>query len=233
MKRAAKLVPMLFSTDMAKANMAGHKTQTRRTRGLKEINLFPDEYVNGVEYEKDGSLIFPMFKKHSRDNGIGVKCPYGMPGDVMWMRERFAEENCLTNGGNEFSHYVYKADNDPLHNHFKWKPSLHMPLEACRFFAKIVAIRLERLNDITEADAVLEGIRPLPGETEAWPDHYQELGSYASARGSYMSLYIKLNGLDNYKINPWVWVVVYERIEKSKAMEMVADKTKTKTKKQI
>lgn len=190
-----KFIPILFNTEMVQALLAGRKTMTRRTKGLDNVNFNCTDLI---------------------------KCAYGQVGDVLWVRETFAESKCLTKGCNEFSHYVYKADNDPLHNHFKWKPSLFMTKYACRLFLEITNIRVERLNDISETDAENEGIKLV--EHNCYENYLVEKDWFCNGRnqrnyhmyqdpiGSYASLWNKINGIGSWGANPWVWVIEFQRV---------------------
>src|SRR5574343_959908 len=230
-----KLIPMLFSTDMARANVELRKSETRRTRGLYAFNQVPDKWVNGKEYlDKKGRLIFPMFHRSSDGNGVPVVCPYGKPGDVMWMRETFfaygywfrENINCpfefrditldqvLGVGKYEYMDskpfVVHKSRNAGAIGYHK-KPNMHMPLEACRFFAEIVDIRLERLHDITDNDAACEGVRSQFSQQTgfSWINYLVKDLSEKTARDSYITLWRPLNGYLSWHANPWVWVVKY------------------------
>lgn len=210
--------PILFSTAMVKAIQAGRKSVTRRIFKVgKEIVNHPKETVS-FDYEIQEAVY----------NSIGsqswYKCPYGTVGDIIWVRETFAEANCLSKGGSKFSHYVYKADNDPLHNHFKWKPSLFMPKDACRLFLEITEIRVERLQEISENDAVLEGVRTdsdiryscylCDGIGHIGAKYMCEDGFFDNAFESFRSLWISIIGQESWDDNPFVWVISFKRVER-------------------
>jgi hypothetical protein len=213
-----KLISLLFSTEMAAANINGRKTETRRLRGLDGLNEFVDDWVVGKEYvsKQSGKLTFPFFDKTSDQSG-GIVCPYGKPGDVIWMRENF----CPNYFG--IGVHCYQADWNYLAAEYvpepKWKPSIHMPLQACRYFAEIVEIRLERLYDITEEGTIAEGIEIGYAQQNNGPDlvthKNYELGKhqFINAQESYNSLWNSINGRESWLLNPWVWVVRYRRID--------------------
>ena len=203
---------------MVQAILDGRKTQTRREFKLKHCNKKmawanePYSVVNDVNFKSQitGEIFIP-------------KNAYGLVGDVLWVRETWAKLN---------SQYVYKADYDngvpaneiELPNGFtvddaKWKPSIHMPKEACRLRLKIKSIKVERLMDISEQDAIAEGIRQRfggfinyanPGKifTETYPFLSRK---YSAAQMSYLSLWEKINGENSFEENPWVWVIEFER----------------------
>lgn len=100
----------------------------------------------------------------------------------------------------------------------KWRPSIFMPKEACRLFLKIKSIRVERLKDISEADAVYEGIEVIHFAEPSVPifkryDLKEKLGT-VNPIFSFESLWQKINGRQSLINNPWVWVIEFERIEK-------------------
>jgi hypothetical protein len=204
---------MLFSTDMASANMQGRKTQTRRTRGLKMLNENPDNWIVGKEYEskKDGELYFPVFSKTDPELRMRIKSPYGRKGDVMWMRETwcyvmFDHAHDLLEGSRSKTQYVYR---DSFHSDwmeyakekygYRWYPSIHMPREACRFEAVIKDVRLERLWDITEEECIAEGLTTTLREHDA----------VVHLQLQWQELWTEVNGPESWLANPWVWVVEY------------------------
>lgn len=136
-----------------------------------------------------------------------VKCPYGEPGVRLWVRETFAN----IDGKN-----WYRAD--PLVEDciaksmggFKWTPAIHMPRVACRLVLEVTGVRVERLQDISEADAIAEGII-----TPAYPPGVGP-PKYALA---YSHLWDSLNAKRGFgwSTNPWVWVVEFRRAERLKA----------------
>jgi len=142
-----------------------------------------------------------------------VPCPYGKVGDVLWVREtvsRFSFGGC----------YAYKADNDPEDKCTKWRPSIHMPFEACRLFVKITNIRVERLQDISESDAIHEGIGRFSKDNtvykyglDGWP--WQEMQRKPSL--GFSILWKSINGSESWNANPWVWVIEFKQITKDEA----------------
>jgi len=179
-----KLIPILFSTPMVQAEREGRKTMTRRTRGLDRINISPDDYdFWQFRIDEKGHMraFFSCGTSDNEDYAI-VKCPYGQPGDVLWVRETF-RKYWLTHpdtGEPNLEHWntEYRADNheqipmidgdgfgiynrDGSEKMIPWKPGIHMPYEACRTWLKIKSIRVERLRDIRRNDAIDEGIQLL------------------------------------------------------------------------
>ena len=193
--------PILFSTEMVQAILEGRKTQTRRTKGLKVVNDNPDSHTFN-SFSIDNSKA--TFK---RIEGMwqAVDAPY-KTGDILWVRESFNE--VLINSKDAF---IYKADWDEESTQFNWKPSIHMPKKACRLFLKITNVRAERLLEISEEEARKEGVKHL---IPRWKDYTNEKGFCYNAWSSFKTLWIKINGIESYTSNPWVWVIEFERIEK-------------------
>lgn len=159
---------------MVRALLDGTKTQTRR-----------------------------VVKCHVEDYGIirhtATVCPYGYPGDRLWVRETFRQ---YPDG------IFYRADaNDiELANdvHRPWKPSIFMPRAASRITLEITAVRLARLQDISEVDVTAEGIQEIIDagvDHDGWP------------RDAYRSLWDSINGPDSWDANPWVWVVEFKVVK--------------------
>ena len=143
----AVIRPILFSTQMVEAILAERKTQTRRI--VKEPFQTWMQTATNPEWWK----------------GIETQCKHGQIGDFLWVREtwQYVEFGCEP----EEHGYVYKAsengrDWQDADENWKWKPSLFMPKEACRLFLQITKIRAERIQDISEEDAINEGVSRYP-----------------------------------------------------------------------
>lgn len=194
-----KFRPILFSTPMVQAIDGNYKTQTRRTKGLERINNSSDEYrFDGRAVSDEGWICywFERLEKNEPTEEYVFIEPVVSIGDVFWARETFNLHSDLEECGPE---YWYKAD-ECSYPGIKWKPSLFMPKEACRFFLKITDIRIERLNDISSSDAQQEGIKE---NGEPFVERFQ-------------TLWKSINGMDSWDKNPFVWVYSFEIIEKPK-----------------
>ena len=180
--------PVLFSATMVRAILDGRKTQTRRIVKQKHLPFLENITGNFLDGKWDQRPF-----------------PYGKPGDRLWVRETFCYHDDL-------AMYLYKADDVTC---CKWKPSIHMPRIASRILLEVVNVRVERLNDISEEDAIAEGINlPSPyvgigmdgevieSETISWmpSDYYKELWESINVPGS-------------WDLNPWVWVVEFKVLE--------------------
>ena len=181
--------PILFSTEMVQAILEGRKTQTRRIVKIK--GTIPNNETKPLSTHSCKSVYHFW--------GIDeVACPYGSPGDILWVRECF--NNCIINSEESF---IYKADWETSDVKLKWKPSIHMPKEACRLFLKITNVRVERLKDITEMDAIFEGCM-----------QYDKNTNLMTALYAFELLWKKINGENSWNSNPWVWVIEFEKVEK-------------------
>jgi hypothetical protein len=111
---------------------------------------------------------------------------------------------------------AYRADfNKNAPSNITWKPSIHMPKAACRIFLEITNIRVERLKDISEEDAVKEGVEVVK---TGYKDYITE-GSISDAYWSFYSLWYKINGRESWSSNPYVWVIEFKQIVKTQTNE--------------
>lgn len=212
--------PILFKDLMVRAILAGNKTQTRRTKGLEDINENPDDFIFFKSGNSDSGKKMILLKDTKGRIVVYYNSPYGWIGDRLWVRETWALYNL---GGQK---YIYKADNVEYAKP-KWKPSIHMPRKASRITLEIVDIRIERLMDISEEDAIAEGVEIVSNYEDGSID-FNDLDSYLArdycdgdpnactdtAKFSFHTLWQKINGIESYKKNPWVWVIVFKRSKK-------------------
>ena len=107
----------------------------------------------------------------------------------------------------------------------KWRPSIHMPRWASRITLEVTGVRVERLQDISEADARAEGAQVVPFyPDDGFPlsDGWTHVGDdgkcvlYTSARDSFRALWESINGADSWASNPWVWVVSFKRVSETR-----------------
>lgn len=189
--------PISFKTEMIQAIFAGWKHMTRRTRGLKRINERPAAWGKPVLDPTDGKWVFTA--EHGPAEQVRVKCPYGVPGDRLWVRETWAKESFPDGTTARKIITIYKADETYNLHVARWKPSIHMPREACRLLLAVTNIRMERLNDITGRDAIAEGI-----DMNKTP--------CIEPQNAFAILWNSINGPLSWSSNPWVWVVGFERI---------------------
>ena len=200
--------PILFSAPMVRAILAGTKTQTRRVvKPVGDDDSFVlQDYGDGWWPYRSDDGESPM----KGDNEIPHACPYGQPGDRLWVRETWRV--C---GGREYeyqqdrSQVMYRAthqeDGFPLAwESYVWRPSIFMPRWASRITLKVTGVRVERLQDISIADAMAEGVV----ETNA---NLRGLEPCMEWRYAYEDLWRQINGPDSWDANPWVWVIEFRK----------------------
>ena len=210
--------PILFSAEMVRAILDGRKTQTRR---VMKVQPWPDELVTVEHYhptviDRHGDLQpgKEIFGAHWDDGERGLRCPYGAPGDTLWVRESlyiwglWRKDGLRKNGlpSWRFEEVGQRADPDPdlgligsahvRHLLKFWlRPSIHMPRWASRITLRITDIRVQRLQDISEADAKAEGAMFHDGGGtghSGWRHDYSDV--HADARSSFARLWTKING---------------------------------------
>jgi len=183
--------PILFSTQMVQAIIEGRKTQTRRI-----ITPQPSEYCTQFIKVENHFLA-------THDNDMtcdpGTWKPQYQPGDILYVRETFGK--IPYEGVDPKPTYFYKADGgDIVDIKGIWKPSIHMPAAAARLFLKVTAVKAERLQDITEADAIAEGC--------------QSGGDWSSAPTTeFSALWQSIYGPESVNDDPWVWAYTFERCD--------------------
>lgn len=203
--------PILFSGEMVRAILEGRKTQTRRV--VKGI----DETYRGVE---DGKV----WQMDECGDCHDVPCRYGLPGDRLWVKETWAwsgTDKRITPSDPWYRATHYKGEDFGI----RWRPSIHMPRWASRITLEVVSVRVEQLQEISDADAIAEGVQSVRDHygdpsvplmhcgTVAWQRYDGAACAAPSARLSYQSLWESINGDGAWDLNPWVWVVEFKRME--------------------
>ena len=199
--------PILFSTPMVRAILAGRKTMTRRVE--KDVTSEYDYW--GME--KD----FHVFGTHNNLYPALVKPQYQF-GDILWVRETWTIEK--PERINDWQ-YVYRADDEVPNGYIpSWRPSIFMPREAARIFLRVTDVRVERLQDIDNDDAIKEGCAGAPCDClrlgRGWMgcESCMNTGWQEPPTVEFMQLWEHLNAKRGYgwDTNPWVWVYSFERI---------------------
>ncbi|EIL6378337.1 hypothetical protein LL615_002397, partial [Salmonella enterica] len=196
--------------EMVRAILEGRKTQTRRV-----LATYQDAVKFCPEWDVNGKQIFIVLgeKDHTGMNPVitAIPCPFGQPGDRVWVRETFRVHSRATdvatlvyrasvrNSWTEQTHRVPVAVCNKPATPEKWTPSIHMPRWASRITLEITGVRVERLNSITESDAEAEGVTDT-GFGDLLVDGYRYL---------WKSIY----GEESWAANPWVWVIEFKRVE--------------------
>lgn len=205
--------PILFSGAMVRAILSGRKTQTRRVVKPQPTRLEWFDHQKGWlgSFGEDAG---------SRDNPHRmVPCPYGVPGDRLWVKETHYN-NSVGNviaqmfKAKEQPKVYYRADHEGVVT-WNWKPSIFMKRQLSRITLEIVSVRVERLQDISEVDAMAEGIHRFEVNdctyfhsrpTAPTEEHFN------SGLMAYRDLWESINGAGSWDANPWVWVVEFKRL---------------------
>ncbi len=202
--------PILFSGPMVRAVLEGRKAMTRRVvKPEGAHHLFPFLDLPGKQTgEWAWCSSSHVVSKH-------IHCPYGQVGDRLWVRESMLFD--------PDQGWRYSADGADVidENYGKINqrcPSIHMPRSCCRILLEITNVRVERLHEISEADAQAEGVERVVAGV-GWrrycdPDS-EEVGvpPCGDARRSFRSLWKYINGDESWNANPWVWVVEFKRVQ--------------------
>ena len=190
--------PILFSAPMVRAILAGAKTQTRRL-------------MKPTPHKVDGGVPFadaPAWA-HAEPGSAVMRCPYGVRGDRLYAREAWAAPHAYDHlpprliPQDARIHYAATEDRGGL----LWRPSIHMPRWASRITLEITRVRVERLQDISEADALAEGVTD-DGSLVTDLAGNDRGGAFAA----FATLWEVINGADSWDDNPWVWAIEFRRL---------------------
>ncbi|OWF83366.1 hypothetical protein B4907_11620 [Yersinia kristensenii] len=199
--------PILFNAEMVQAILSGRKTQTRRIISEKTLHLF--------DVAASAGECHPLELCDERSQSYYLEfCPLGKPGDQLWVREAFATGLCTE------STLAYRATHktedleEGWGETIKWTPSIHMPRWASRINLLITGVRVERLNDISEQDAISEGLECYVDDGVPYygPFNNGDCRPDVVFRGLWDSIYGHKED-ENWQANPWVWVIEFERME--------------------
>ena len=215
-------IPILYRGPMVRALLAGRKTQTRRV-----MKQQPKSKPDVQQLFRDRACTQPVIVATWDVDGRSECCPspYGAPGDRHWVRETWAYHvHAQGSARDEDGPFVFAADGKQaldLRLCDRWRPSIFMPRTASRISRLVIDVRIEQLQDISEADAVAEGIDPMPGRDGWWrtyrPDCIQhwdtaaELG-HRMPSAAYASLWESLHGEGSWAANPWLWVTEFKEL---------------------
>lgn len=199
--------PVIFNSEMVRAILDGRKTQTRRAISDRQLHLIDVASQVGECYPLESGIDHANSQSYYREH-----CPFGQVGDRLWVREAYQGplfnldqmetylEDTSKFERQEFCEYradggrtpeYYDADDNLRHG---WKPSIHMPRWASRITLEITGVRVERLQDISEADAIAEG------------------GTKHFNIDWFGPLWASIYGVDSWNANPWVWVIEFRRV---------------------
>lgn len=195
--------PILFSAPMVRAILESKKTQTRRAvKGQRDMEFDPADPHFGPYWLS--------YATQAEGEDAKVRCPYGKPCDRLWVRETWAVQHEYDAfapseiGASARWHYAATEDLGGLRK----RPSIFLPRRGSRITLEITDVRVERLQQISEDDAIAEGVTPtMP--------IYGDCGGFEhqGGRDAFWRLWESINGAGSWAANPWVWVVEFQRVE--------------------
>jgi hypothetical protein len=185
---------------MVRAIFDGRKTQTRRV--VKNAHIITCD---------------------DRTGATDKRCPYGSPGDLLWVREKFSPCGCVA------CRKAWPGQPDPAtikqaphgvvheatyigHSGIAWRPSIHMPRWACRLVLRVAEVRVQRLQEISRADAEAEGVYVFDTPCANNETKY---------RAEFASRWDFINGNGAWDKNPWAWAITFEVAAKTQAEAQV------------
>lgn len=190
--------PMIMGAESIRGIYARWKTQTRRV-----LKPQPNNITSLVEWNTAAEAFVPWNWTTSGSNsggartGTPISCPYGVPGDRLWVREAWAKDSTVDGGARYYA-------TDQISDLRKKRSPLFMPRWASRLLLEVTAVRVERLHEITPADAIAEGVRPradcftIDCDTPNPVDEYRGAWNFLNAKRGFP-----------WDRNPWVWVVEF------------------------
>lgn len=205
--------PILFSASMVRALLEGRKTQTRRIVKAQGP-IQPECWDNCVVQLTDGHGgrgWYAWDEGYEDEGSFLLKCPYGQPGDRLWVKETWARHTPLAlpsyrpKGMPPGHDLVYRADDVKGIFGGRWTPSLFMPRWASRLTLEITDVRVQRVEDISEADALAEGVTAPEGT----PLVYGHVTG-AWAKRAFLALFYDINERAPRGSNPWVWALTFK-----------------------
>ena len=204
---------------MVRATLDDSKTQTRRIVKPKVAETL--NWFGGKDGVDDDRTLDELLGQRIEEKGVRVwcadypeegseliHCPYGQPGDQLWVRETWLKTNPFSDGG--LHTYGYRATDEIEFPDAIWKPSIHMPRAASRITLEITGVRVERLQVISDDDAIAEGIER---DGDWWRGYHPSGCGVALPTHSYQSLWESINGPGSWAVNPWVWVVEFKAVQ--------------------
>ena len=212
--------PIIFQAPMVRAILDGRKTQERRVVKQQLIQLADESRWYSFDHR---GINYRVTSRNSRNSTVGAWaqlrqfCPHGQVGDQLWVRETHAivprtayahsegvQQKLRPDDNHDAA--VYRADWVRC-TPGSWRSSTQMPRWASRITLEITGVRVERLQDISEADAMAEGTTPSGVGCNL---------DYLKFRAGYQTLWESNHGPESWNLNPWVWVIEFKKLEGSK-----------------
>lgn len=219
--------PILFSAPMIRALLEGRKTQTRRILSPRNVSVMgqmwgrnsPWSGLRFAEAESRGdTLAVPFWHPNdppvpTEDCGVYRLYPIWQPGDRLWVREAFAIVGSVDPGWTLYRANGYEAECArhgfdkpyPDESLASWRPSIHMPRWASRLTLLVTDVRVQRLQEISSADAIAEGCPPYANSATIDCDT-------SNPRDDFKRLWNSIHGPDAWDANPWVAAISFRTI---------------------
>lgn len=207
--------PIVFTGEMVRAILDGRKSQTRRVvkpqppQGASLVEFGPHDHISEFHRNKLHWFVAEADDLWPCEREDCICCPYGQPGDRLWVREAFAYRYFTSDDPiTEKSLVAYRADGESQEGVIEFTPAIYMPRWVSRITLEITNIRVERVQDISEGDAIAEGIQRSNSST------FNLMGPN---RALFSELWDSINDKPGKKCswedNPWVWVIEFKKIK--------------------
>ncbi|MCX8956338.1 hypothetical protein [Erwinia psidii] len=215
--------PILFSSQRVRALLSGKQSQTRRIMKSQLLGPGYDNHegcygIDVVNNQLQGRRVIGM-------GNLSDRCPYGQPGDRLWVRETWrgpvidqqdiAEYEHTPDRFKSADYCQYRADTGQFftgedeHKFFGWQAGIHMPRWASRITLQIKNIRLERIQDISKEDVMAEGVQT---DSHFLNDFFSSHSKVPCAKDTYRQHWARQYGDKSWEVNPWVWVIEFTRV---------------------
>lgn len=234
-----KEIPLLMTSTMVQATLAGTKTQTRRIMKPQPVRVSDGHIGSGGYFACEKRGIGATELRMVPNVWLSYGCPYGTDGDRIWVREAWHVGKChdktkpkdifpnvlaqgkgvtvLYDAGGWVS-FGPEGREEPIYPNDqampdwagKGRPSIFLPRAFSRISLDIVSIHVERLQDISEEDAKAEGAPDYQEGIDAPPEDDDQVWSY---QASFRRLWESINGAGSWDANPWVWVIKFKRVQ--------------------
>lgn len=218
----AKEYPIIFNEWSINRILAGEKSQTRRI-----VKSLPDnvEYVEQLAGSSEW-----VCHVGNATHKIG-DCPYGQPGDSLWVREAFrlpagydemGPADVIREMGCEVWRYEadgeehgpkWKYPNEKTFTWGKYRHNRYMPRELCRLRLRVEDVRVERIQDISQSDARAEGVTKTVVDSRGVAWNSDRIGRDGTYRMGFKLLWNDIHGDGAWEENSWVWVIEFSRID--------------------
>ena len=214
--------PILFSNQRVRALLSGQQKQTRRIMKSQLFGPGQDNHegcygIDVLSNNLQGNRVLGM-------ENLSYHCPYGQPGDRLWVRETWRGPVVPADQMSQYQHSPaqfknidycqYRADSsvyspDEVDENFGWQAGIHMPRWASRIDLVITAIRAERIQDISDDDVIAEGVQV---DSHFLNNFFTMHSEAVSAKDAYRKQWALQYGGTSWEVNPWVWVIEFSRL---------------------